>query len=506
MKIKPILILLFVSFIFSKENGYALPTEIHSFIAYLSSIVYDVPTELRVYVGNPNITLNYHDDNICKGAYDEDALRDPRNDPSNLLTWTGLLNWGTHFWQPDEGPYGGLLETVGGFPVNLEQKNAYMRALQLYEYAKSIYKKNPHDAYYILGKISHLLSDMATPAHVHLDPHISDEIYGDDSYEEYLGFKYVYGDEIDGFKAFTNDFSTINLRPVNYDKLPDGGYSQEHLLFRLFNSIAQMSSNYDSDDSDGKLDMGSKRGKSINIYRSDIKGVFATRPFYPKKLLRGDYQVSPERGKFILLNSTLDNLKNSNPPFEKIELIFSDDTKDVHDLTEFEKTDMRNDDIAQIASVLVPSAIEHVAALYQIFWMETHSTLSNDIPTITLNNGSHQLFVKKPDPLAVKINILSKGWANMDVELYAWAEISLPKEKIRYYFDGNWKPFILFSDMKPVILFKLFDINDIIWRVLDETSLLPDISFSINICLDKDIDNIYSPDKSICSGTMVIVE
>jgi len=113
----------------SGSQAYAFPPEIHRIIAYESSLIEGVPSEINVYIGDPENCINNFGDNICEGAYDEDAERDPRISTPNFFTWWGLFNWGTHFWQPNGGPTGGRLDSIGAIPVNLESKNAYLIAL-----------------------------------------------------------------------------------------------------------------------------------------------------------------------------------------------------------------------------------------------------------------------------------------------------------------------------------------------------------------------------------------
>ncbi|MBW2148040.1 MAG: hypothetical protein JRG73_17260 [Deltaproteobacteria bacterium] len=85
-------------------SAYAMPPRVHSLIAYEASFLPDVPSEIGIYIGDPENCLQTPTDTICQGAYDEDDDRDPRMNPQNIFTWLGLFNWGTHFWNPDGGP------------------------------------------------------------------------------------------------------------------------------------------------------------------------------------------------------------------------------------------------------------------------------------------------------------------------------------------------------------------------------------------------------------------
>lgn len=501
---KVIAIYFFMMLLF-ESAVFALPMGVHKIISYEASLLQGVPSEIGVYVGVPEACTFGFRDSICEGVYDEDAGRDPRTNPANPFSWLGMLNWGTHFWDPDEGHSGGLLEEVDGIPVNLESKNAFQRAWELYQSAVSIYSTDPLAAYYLLGRAIHLIGDMATPAHVHLDPHISDAaVTGDDSFEEYLDVRY--GNDLAGLMEFERDFPLFGLIPVGYDDLPDEGYPEGPLLYRVFFSMAHTSKGYDSDDADGRVDEGIRRGMSIKPSKdiSGLKYVMILRPGYPGEMLLKGYQLSPARGKFILYNSVLQQLINAVPPYEEISLGFPDGSV-VHQLAEFNNSDIGDSDASEIAGILIPSAIKHTAAVYQLFWRETHPTLNDDIPVVTLNGGEQRLYVTKPEPVDIVIDIASMEWSGTDVEVYAWLDASLNGERVRLYFlDGVWHPFNGYQEMRPAIpLYRLYDISGFTWNLLEDTSMLPGVAFNINLCLDRCIDGLYTPAESVCEGVYI---
>lgn len=83
-------------------------------------------------------------------------------------------NMSNHFYNPL------TREGLAGFrnAVDYEKARAYwLRALQKY------IEGNKEDAYYLLGRMVHLVQDMSVPAHVQVDPHIM--WVGDDDYEEW---------------------------------------------------------------------------------------------------------------------------------------------------------------------------------------------------------------------------------------------------------------------------------------------------------------------------------
>jgi hypothetical protein len=498
--------LFFLLFVHTR-NAHALYSELHSIIAYESSLVQSVPSEAHLYSGDYPDCLYATRDNLCKGAYDEDADRDPRLS-GGLNAWWGLLNWGTHFWQPDAGPNGGLLTSVGSIPVNLESQNAYQRAESLYQSAVEAYDEDPSRSYYLMGRVAHLLADMSTPAHVHLDPHISDsDSSGDDSYEEYTAWQYLSGVSPEKQKAnFEAVFPRADLLPTPYESLADGGYPEEPLLYRLFYSMAEMSNNYDSDDVDGKTDKGTRRGTSVKIAHSNLSAVYAISEDFSVKRLPGGYSLSPGRNKFILLNSAMENLKSEIPSLSAIGLAF-DDGLELHYLSEFDKTDIGDEDLSPVEDVLLPAAIEHTAALYRMFWTQTHPSLGNEPPNVILNRGNHILTIKRPAPVDVPLDIIPEDWDGTGVEIYAWIEVTAGDSQTMYYYNGTWNSFDNLSGMKPLVSsYGLTQVNAGIWRILDTTSSLPDIRARVNVCIDRVNDGQLTPSESVCDGIIVSIE
>ena len=150
----------------------ALPSRVHAILAYEAARMPAVPAEIGsdAYVGTPDNPIDDdRDDTLCEGAFDEDYDRTPRSifdllDVSNPnLVW----GWGSHFWNPAAGPDAGQLLILNPPPP----QNAYQRGAMLYRQAVDLYPTDPAGAYYRLGRVVHLLTDMATPAHTHLDVH-----------------------------------------------------------------------------------------------------------------------------------------------------------------------------------------------------------------------------------------------------------------------------------------------------------------------------------------------
>lgn len=475
----------------------------HKIIAYEAAFLQGVPTEIGIYYGNIENCPSGLKNNICDGLYDEDADRDPRINPGNPFVWFSLFNWGTHFWNPEGGPHGGLLESVGNVALNLDSQNAYQRAKDLYEKAVSIYNDDPFYAYYLLGRVVHLLEDMATPSHVHLDPHIDDStIYGDDSFEEYLNLNY--SDDEDGIVRFRKDFSFFNLLPINYKILPDGGYSEEPPLFNIFYSMANISKSFDSDDADGSIDRGIRRGKSIIPVRniSTLKYAWAIKSNSFEKKILLNYGISKKRNKFILSNFSIKSISEVSNPFDSIKLDFVDGSE-IYSLRDFVMTDIDDKNITDTSRILIPSAIKHTAMIYKLFWNDTHPTFIKSIPLLELNEGKQFMPITK-GPIDIKIYVDPKDWLQNNVEVFAWVDAFFGGDRVTlYFFNNTWHPFYKHYEMRPAISdFRLHDI-DLIWRLLYDSSLLSGLVFNLNLCIDRFIDGFYTPAESICDGVSI---
>ena len=98
---------------------------------------------------------------IAQGAWDEDHCEFEPYPPC----WPWIPN-GWHSWDPDTGGYWEL----PGWP---DLGSGLTRADQLFAMALEAHTAGDSEAGYLyLGRAIHMLGDMATPAHVHLDTHL----------------------------------------------------------------------------------------------------------------------------------------------------------------------------------------------------------------------------------------------------------------------------------------------------------------------------------------------
>ena len=180
---------------------------------------------------------------IMEGAKEEDDY-----DPyvGECLGQAQLGNFVHHFFDPDSGApsYAGLW----GAESAIHRANRYWEEFIKDNYIN--YSNNTDDegagrtAYYFLGRIAHLLADMAVPAHVHLDPHgISD------SFEVYT--------KEDGHYGLWNSSNAKLL-----EQSPETSLLNKVIpnLEALFWNLAQRSQYFPSDDRGGNDDfsMGSE--------------------------------------------------------------------------------------------------------------------------------------------------------------------------------------------------------------------------------------------------------
>src|SRR5205085_9414004 len=120
-----------------------------------------------------------------------------------------------HFWDPDTNDH---------LPLGDTARN---RAITFFNQAITDYNSsNPARAYFTLGRVAHLLEDMAQPAHVHLDVHgpfdplNNYEGVVDDNHTHYVWHAAPsLGDPNDNQKIATF-LGGYPLAPVDYSLLP----------------------------------------------------------------------------------------------------------------------------------------------------------------------------------------------------------------------------------------------------------------------------------------------
>ncbi len=345
-----------------------------------------VPDEIAngPYVGIPdNPIADDLDNSLCEGAFDEDYDRAPRTFLDFFDVQNPSLIWGqgSHFWNPAGGPDGGILKAFNPPP---SRQNAYQRAAMLYNQALAAYPSDRAQAYYLLGRVAHLLTDMATPAHTHLDTHVSDVVAGlldgnvlaADCFEHFLAWNYTTRADLPsdpdptGRLRLEQDIVSNPIASVIPAYLSDGGHPEMGDLYKLFYSMARHATTWDSNDVDGTGPQGVGGGslrwhQAVGVHFNDAKSL---RIWLVDK--NGNaFPVEPIAmvGKARILLPPLFPPKSSRIKIEHDGMVAWVPAGQILQFGQISDFDCR-----RIAQDLLPQAIAHVEALYRLFWRDTH--------------------------------------------------------------------------------------------------------------------------------------
>jgi hypothetical protein len=359
------------------KDGKITGTPVHQYIAWESGNAWkQIPAEMRQYLFldkdrdnviyqllspmcyAPGGSIVY---NIITGSGDEDQVRNPirtinyfggcadRKEEENC-TGFGLNGFVEHFWNPDKpksdgfncGQTGGwynegLRDTVLSEPHNDEHWDSNYRLAQFYwdHLVLPLYKNGDKAmAYYYLGRVVHLLTDLTVPAHVHNDVHVLDP----DKFEEFMktpGNLYRYSGMLYKDEIYRYEELEEKIRGVKPDFKWDNVHDQQDppSLFKLFWFTAQKTQYFASNASDGDW------GKFVNWNGND--------DHFDKPGRRGLWTKIPA-----------------------VNIVYK-------------KSDVEGK-VSQIADALIPHAIKAVAGLYRLFWIETHPKAKNVGPILLL--------------------------------------------------------------------------------------------------------------------------
>ncbi|MBI4093058.1 MAG: HYR domain-containing protein, partial [Candidatus Kerfeldbacteria bacterium] len=271
-----------------------------------------------------------------------------------------------HFWQPDdpmdgtyrhglddpdvlEGCYN-LARTLGIGNCGIITSN-YDRARKWWvEEVIAKYHTERNRSYYYLGRVAHLLEDLAVPAHTHLDDHVT--LLGDsDTYEEFSGAKDPWGGA-DGFNVqhfkgkdyFGQQYKYEFILP-NFN-WPSIEPSTNDYFFRLFWYTAQKTQYYASDDWDASTD--NIRGYYNNYYAHTTGNCLENKDcfYFP-----GDFTNT-----YLWEGDSVTLVKDSGAiPAQ----------------------------VTKIAEANIPHAMKAVAGLYRLFW----DTVDRDNDTVNVISG-----------------------------------------------------------------------------------------------------------------------
>ncbi len=253
----------------------------------------DINHEIYQYIGSIDERYDNQEaligSTIIKGTHDEDEY-DPLSNVAYNHFEGKLSNFNSHFWDNNQYDI-----SISGLPIlewkfwsavkkaefywyggkdyypNIElTENASCKICipfydQYIEYKSSevsfsglinLYIRGEKDkAYYYLGRLIHLLSDMGVPAHVHNDPHPLH-----DSYESFIATDKNY-------QMFTHANSYGG--ETDYEQCPDNSpwkenWNDKSKLFKIFYWLSEKADDFESNDEDGE-DEYHKKGHSVPI-------------------------------------------------------------------------------------------------------------------------------------------------------------------------------------------------------------------------------------------------
>jgi hypothetical protein len=245
---------------------------------------------------------------IIEGAWAEDVF-----DPGSGSKWSEfwsivegeLSNFNSHFWNCDaEGDLTGLDFPI---PYNHTYWSAKKKAIFYWEGGREIYpfwdgwynndqiwefdgiiklyvQGNKEDAYFYLGRVVHLLTDMSVPAHVHLDRHPYEDDFEDFAKDNWQKVTH----KIDSTGKYPK---VLNLKPTNYTNLED-----------VFLNQAQLTQNFPSNQKSGnQVNSPPSAGWEWNLNSNYITPPYTTRwPIAPE-----DSWVADQSNQKFLLNSLI---------------------------------------------------------------------------------------------------------------------------------------------------------------------------------------------------------
>jgi hypothetical protein len=285
----------------------------------------------------------------------------------------GVIGWRSrnHFWNPD-GEYdeGLIWEPITDSALETAQVR-FSQAVSSYN------SGNKTDAYYWLGRTAHLLMDMSVPAHVQLDWHIP--LVDGDDYEEFTGAG-------ENYKVITSASSNTTIPDYttlpSYPRYTPGSY--DDFITNIFYNLSNDADRFDSDDYDGDSSVYGQ-GK----YRT------ASNDLDPSKTLSLAFKVDLFGSHIRQLNSPADYsavncswvgessivyswafYQEINLTTNGVKVYYTDGTSETFYLFDTES----NVPYAVCGEIYQPylqaRAIGYVAALYQLFWNETHPTVN----------------------------------------------------------------------------------------------------------------------------------
>ena len=272
-----------------------------------------------------------------------------------------------HFWDPDNDT-----DLAG---LSGDNRAVSYAEVLIGDATDAYHRGDRNQAYYLLGRVAHLLEDMAQPAHVHNDDHLPSS---NDDYEGLVSAihsRYRYDQPRDpedtALISFLTEGEGYPLQPIDYETLPftiDNSGSRNYPetrntpLFRLFFNLAETADFFESEDEPGDID---------HIQYDQLASTISWHQIG---------QLPPD------LPQSID-----------------------------EPTLM---EARAHADVLIPLAIRYVGGLYQFFWDTTHFNLTNEQGVAdSVSQNTWKFYTIEIPPSATSLTITTSNTSG-NVDLY----------------------------------------------------------------------------------------
>ncbi|MEK7649647.1 MAG: MopE-related protein [Patescibacteria group bacterium] len=326
------------------------------------------------------IHIDYPGDDILMGAIEEDG-----GSVVDHIMGMRIPRYLTHFWDPDLDPTGAqgglslglrpgknlndILKKLGSplcpeadQPSCEERETALSRARSLWSHALNLYRAgNKREAYYVLGRVAHLLSDLTVPAHVHSDVH-GGAIAGALIADACCGGKQHAEKDKDTLElrtknaALLKSFDDIDVMPYHHETLLDDALwasvtdNPSDGLFRLFWFTAQKTQYWASD------------GDKDPSPPITVSGGRCEAPDFLKDAKQICIEYAKQSPAFY-------RAKDGSPGFLPADL-WAAEGMPLHQPCEIRSLTANEEKV--MARALATHALSAVSGLYRLFWDQTH--------------------------------------------------------------------------------------------------------------------------------------
>ncbi len=419
---------------------------------------------------------------LIEGAWEEDVGLRARN----------------HFWEPSVGPNAGL-DLIGRSAL-VTAREWFQNAIDAYDY-----DADNSMAYYWLGRTAHLLMDMTSPAHVHLDWHADPFLTGTDAYEEFTA-------KDEQYKVIWAGKDHTQIPTVVEDEhysVPEWSV-EENKLAKLFYNLALFSHKFDSDDARGdsmEYGQGKFNTARLSIYSSSLpsrpavlrvewwKSVAGVKVAKVMDLSKGVHYDTPAQcEQHIYFYTDFWTLVEASDVFT---VVYSDGTSDSYadSYSFYREVENAKGNVFEepLKCIYQPQlearAIGYVAALYQLFWARTHPDNLNPTATIYFPTG---------------------GTISGSVTVVASPSDNIGVTKVEFFVDGTFRfrgssaPYSwswntsLYSEGPHTLVIKAYD-------AAGNVGTSPSVTVTVSNDTDTPTAAITSPTGGTVSGNVTVL-